>query len=282
MEKAAPAAPRKAPAKAKTPKGGTTAPSAPAKPATNRNWRTAAKTPEEVAQAIEADLAVKMANVQGARDRKKAAKVHKDAALTTSKAAKGTEKRGPSTASTPSNVKSKGKTGENAPADLTATIGARARERKIKPHVAIDEPMIQKILAEVSEGKSLYKVCRGDKMPDRVSVLTKFNSDPALRLRWEGAMEARAHKYAEETIEIADDGSNDTYVDADGMVKTDHDVIARSKLRVHARQWYAAKLSPKFKDKVDVNHGVQPDNPIASLLAQVAGTSLGIVPGNDE
>jgi hypothetical protein len=274
MAKAAPAAPRKAPAKAKTPKAGTTKAAPAAKPTKASNWRVVAKTAEDVAKAVDASLAVKVANVQGAKASKKAAEVHIDAVQVT----KSARKRG----ETPEIVKSEAKTTAKTPADPTTATRAHASDRKNKPHVTLDEPMIARILAEVAEGKSLHKVCRGDDMPDRVWVLAKFNSTPEMRQRWEAAMEARAHKHAEEIIEIADDGSNDTYVDADGMVKVDHDVVARSKLRIDARKWYASKLSPKYSDRVDVNHGVQPENPMAALLAQVAGTALSIKTGNDE
>lgn len=261
----APATPRKAAAPA--------AKAEPAIPASNRNWKvidTRGQTPEQAAQAIDQALQGKLGNVADHKAKKAASKVHNDVEKGSKEVKKGTEKA----ASTLPNVKSGAKSKGKSPADPTKTTRAPAREGKIKPHVAIDEPMIAKILAEVAAGKSLYKVCRGDDMPERVSVLTKFNGDPELRARWVAAMEARADKYAEETIDIADDGSNDTYVDAEGNVKTDFDVIARSKLRIDARKWYAGKLAPKYNDKVDVNHGVQPGNPIVDLLAQLAGTGF--------
>jgi len=66
----------------------------------------------------------------------------------------------------------------------------------------------------------------------------------------------RADAIFDETIEIADDGSNDTYeLETEGgtiITKTDYDVIARSKLRVDTRKWIVAKLNPKkYGDKVE-------------------------------
>lgn len=265
MAKAAPAKPKKPAATPIRAAPGTATPAKATEPASNKNWRVVASTPEEVAAVIAAGLQTKLDNVAGAKA-KKAAAINKDAEKATGKTAKGTPKRG---AETPI-VKSKAKTGAKSPDETT--VIAPAREGR--PYIAIDEPMIVRILAEVSDGKSLYKVCRGDDMPNRVAVLAKFNSDKDLRGRWVAAMEARADKYAEETIDIADDGSNDTYVDSEGMVKTDYDVIARSKLRIDARKWYAAKLAPKYSEKVDLNHGIQPDNPLAALLGQLAGKNF--------
>jgi hypothetical protein len=56
---------------------------------------------------------------------------------------------------------------------------------------------------------------------------------------------------AEEIITIADDSSGDVIVDDDGNEQTNHERVARSRLRVDARKWYASKLAPKrYGDKV--------------------------------
>jgi hypothetical protein len=66
------------------------------------------------------------------------------------------------------------------------------------------------------------------------------------------AREAQADKLAEDILAIADDGSNDTYMTDDGE-QTNHDVIARSRLRVDARKWLAGKMAPKkYGDKLAV------------------------------
>lgn len=68
----------------------------------------------------------------------------------------------------------------------------------------------------------------------------------------------QAELMAEDIIEIADDGLNDTYVDDEGNVKVDSDVVARSRLRVDTRKWYASKLAPKiYGDKVHHDHDVK-------------------------
>ncbi len=57
---------------------------------------------------------------------------------------------------------------------------------------------------------------------------------------------------AEEILEIADDGSNDTYETEDGHEKVNTDVINRSRLRVDTRKWLMSKLAPKkYGDKVE-------------------------------
>ena len=76
---------------------------------------------------------------------------------------------------------------------------------------------------------------------------------PEFSEQYARAREAQADKLAEEALQIADDGRSDTYVDGDGNVKTDTEVIQRSKLRVDTRKWLASKMAPKkYGDKVAI------------------------------
>lgn len=71
------------------------------------------------------------------------------------------------------------------------------------------------------------------------------------------AMVLRADKMADDILQIADDGLNDSYTDENGVVRVNQDVIARSKLRVDARKWLASKMAPKkYGDKLDITANV--------------------------
>lgn len=75
-------------------------------------------------------------------------------------------------------------------------------------------------------------------------------SDAALMRQYLRAKELCIDAYAEEIIEISDDGSKDTYTDEKGREVMNREVIARSQLRIDARKWYAARLAPKkYGDK---------------------------------
>ena len=83
------------------------------------------------------------------------------------------------------------------------------------------------------------------------------------------AREEQADKLFREIIEIADDKSGDCITTSDGKRIVDHENIQRSRLRVDARKWAAARLAPrKYGDRVehDVKGGLhfQP-----SVLVQV-------------
>jgi hypothetical protein len=112
------------------------------------------------------------------------------------------------------------------------------------------------ICTRIADGESLRKICESDDMPAKTTVmrwLADEEQHKPFRDQYARAREEQADKLAEEIIEIADDGRNDTYKDAEGQIKVDHDVIARSRLRVDARKWYASKLAPKkYGDKLAV------------------------------
>lgn len=107
------------------------------------------------------------------------------------------------------------------------------------------------ICTRMGEGESLRSICRDDAMPALSTVFRWLAADKAFQEQYVRAMDARATLLAEEILEIADDGRNDTYTDEDGNEATNHDVIARSRLRVDSRKWLAARMSPKkYGDKV--------------------------------
>lgn len=93
--------------------------------------------------------------------------------------------------------------------------------------------------------------CKGDESrPSYTSVMRWLEVNERFRESYARARQDQADYLAEEIVQIADDGLNDTYETEDGP-KTNQDVIARSRLRVDARKWYASKLAPKkYGDKI--------------------------------
>ena len=82
-------------------------------------------------------------------------------------------------------------------------------------------------------------------------------NDQELMRNYLRAKELCVDAYAEEIIEISDDGTRDTYLDEKGREVVNRDVIARAQLRIDARKWYAARLAPKkYGDKLPVTHEV--------------------------
>lgn len=154
------------------------------------------------------------------------------------------------------------------------TTNARVRERK--PRIVRSDELVATILDRVAKGEPLSKVCDQPDMPTRKSFFEWLSKDATMVKAYKMAIEMRADLYAEEILEIADDGTRDYKVDSEGRDVVDHDHIARARLRVDARKWYASKLAPKkYGDKVDLNHGGQEGNPLTALFGLLIDNSNG-------
>lgn len=108
-----------------------------------------------------------------------------------------------------------------------------------------------------SSSKSVRRICLDLEVPYGTVLAWLSEGHPnykgSFAKQYARAKEMQADLLADEIIEIADDGSNDTYTDDEGMERVDHDVIQRSRLRVDSRKWLAGKLRPKkYGDKMDI------------------------------
>ncbi|MFM5479205.1 hypothetical protein ACET9B_03000 [Aeromonas veronii] len=103
------------------------------------------------------------------------------------------------------------------------------------------------ICSAIADGVSLRAVLARPGMPSKSMVMRWLADERYVEFRdqYACAREDLADKLADEILQIADDGSNDTFLDANGNVKVNHDVIARARLQIDARKWLAAKLAPK-------------------------------------
>ena len=105
------------------------------------------------------------------------------------------------------------------------------------------------ICRKIADGMSLRRLCEEDGMPHRDTVREWLRKDRDFAAQYARAREEQADYYAEEIIEIADDGSHDykTIIGKDGkeVEVVDHEHIQRSKLRVDARKWVASKLKAR-------------------------------------
>lgn len=95
------------------------------------------------------------------------------------------------------------------------------------------------ILAEISKGKSLVKVCQMDGMPNPKTVYEWLKSDEDFSNNYARAKDERAEFHFEECLEIADNASVDD--------------VQNARLRIDTRKWMLGKMAPKkYGDKIDV------------------------------
>lgn len=131
------------------------------------------------------------------------------------------------------------------------------------------------ICERLAAGESLRAICRSEGMPPESTVRLWAVSDvQGFAAQYTRAREAGYLRMADEITEIADDGTGDTWTDDEGNVRTNNDVVARSRLRVDTRKWLLSKMLPKvYGDKMeltgDLNHTHRPlaDIPTEELRA---------------
>ena len=80
------------------------------------------------------------------------------------------------------------------------------------------------------QGQTLRAICRDEAMPDKSTVLRWATADVAFRASYTLALAARADDWADEMLEIADEG----------RVR-----VRRDRLRVKMRRWLLARSAPK-------------------------------------
>lgn len=114
--------------------------------------------------------------------------------------------------------------------------------------------MGEAICERIANGEPLRQICRESGVAWR-TVYHWLADNPDFSARFARAREVGYDAIAEQCLEIADDGAFDAVEGEDGVLRTNSEVIQRSKLRVETRLKLLAKWSPKkYGDKLDLNH----------------------------
>ena len=140
----------------------------------------------------------------------------------------------------------------------------------LKNSVKFSQEIFDEICVRIAEGESLRKICKDEKMPSLVSVWRWLNESETLSKQYTRAREEQAETFVDEILDIADDNKDDTYLDENGKLIINQEVIARSRLRVDSRKWIASKLKPKrFGDYTKIQAEVKDTSSTSSWLGEV-------------
>lgn len=121
-----------------------------------------------------------------------------------------------------------------------------ARPTKYNEEIALK---ICEMIAHSDRG--LVSICKELDL-NASTVYDWINNNAEFSNKYARAREIQADYLADQIIQIADETHSDTSVNEYGYEVTNHEVIARSRLRVDARKWKASKLYPKkYADRVD-------------------------------
>jgi hypothetical protein len=157
---------------------------------------------------------------------------------------------------------------------------APKRAKKTGRPTVRTQKLQDEICAELASGKSVRTICKRADMPGMETIFRWLRENMEFREQYARAKAEAADALVEEMLDIADDGRNDWMEvhDKDGACvgfKINGEHVQRSRLRVDTRKWVASKLKPKkYGERVDMNHGVQPENPLAELIRSIQGSSL--------
>lgn len=129
----------------------------------------------------------------------------------------------------------------------------------------IDE-IFNYVCKEIETGKALRNVLKKEQMPSTSTFFQWLELYPDKAKQYARATEVRAEIIFDDILSIADENTNDTYVDENGFEKVNQDVIQRSRLRIDARKWVLSKLNPKkFGDKVQTEHSGEVTTTVINL-----------------
>lgn len=119
------------------------------------------------------------------------------------------------------------------------------------------EDVVIRLCERIAGGESVRTISRDEDMPSMATVFRWLAAHPEFREQYARAKEMQAEAFAEELMDIADDGSNDWMEihhgddSEDVGWKVNGENIQRSRLRVDTRKWVASKLlAKKYGDKI--------------------------------
>ena len=143
-----------------------------------------------------------------------------------------------------------------------------------RPPYPYSDELADYICAQLALGRPLIHIVRDDGMPSITTVYKWLDERPSFARMYARAREDQADTLADEILAISDDSSADAEIDESGRRRMDAEFVARSRLRVDARKWIAAKLKPrKYGDRIEqavtVTTADMTDEQIAQRLASL-------------
>ena len=114
------------------------------------------------------------------------------------------------------------------------------------------------ICNRLSSGESLREICDCNGMPSKETVRNWLRDNNEFLAQYAQARRDQMDHYAEEILDIANDGRNDWEVRENHRTGSEFTVlnseaVARSRLRVDTIKWLMSKLAPKkYGEKIEV------------------------------
>ena len=145
-----------------------------------------------------------------------------------------------------------------------------------RPPFPYTDELADHICTQLALGRPLAHILRDDGMPSITTIYKWIDERPEFARMYARAREDQADTLADEILSISDDSTGDAEIDENGRRRMDAEFVARSRLRIDARKWVAAKLRPRrYGDRIEQDITVTTaDKSDDELLARLA--SMGI------
>jgi hypothetical protein len=119
------------------------------------------------------------------------------------------------------------------------------------------QEIVDAICGRIAAGETLRQVCRDDEMPAQSTVFLWLQKHPEFSEQYVRARESLMDCFADEIVDIAEDGSNDWMLrqtkDGESVEVLNREAIERSRIRIDARKWLMGKCAPKkYGDKLQL------------------------------
>ena len=132
------------------------------------------------------------------------------------------------------------------------------------------QEVADEICERIACSESLKSIVREEGKPSEMTVM-----------RWLRANDAFREQYARARADQADSDA-DLVTDIGIRVQRGELDAAAARVAMDCAKWSAGKRNAKkYGDKVDLNHGNQPGNPLTILLQQISGTTIKPVEDDD-
>lgn len=151
------------------------------------------------------------------------------------------------------------------------------RKKQIKP-IVFDAQLIDAICERIANAETLENIAKTDGYPSRATMFRELKRNPEFAKAYAAAKQDAADAIVCDIQEMLEEKPMVTF---EG--KVDSGWVQHLNVKIQSKKWLAAVLKPHvYGPKVDVNHGGQADNQLTLLVKGISGTSLPIVPDDDE
>ena len=112
------------------------------------------------------------------------------------------------------------------------------------------EAIAAEICQRIGDGETLNQICRSDHMPARPTIVSwVLENRENFSDRYARARDMQLEHWADEVIDVADDGRNDymeksSSGDENSSWVLNGEHVQRSRLRIDSRKWLLSKLKP--------------------------------------